>query len=396
MTKLKSIRVAGWKSIKDSGKIELGALNVFIGANGAGKSNLVSFFKLLSEMIGGRLQEFIATSGGANSVLHYGAKVTKVLKAGLEFETETGTNGYYMSLVYADVDSMIFRDEGGIDIFSGPLPEAPGGVDTLIFRDEAIESRQDPGWLDQLGGMFRSGHRETLLVQEAKEDNETAKVVRHLIDSCRVYQFHDTSRNSQIRGPSYVDNDRLLMPDGGNLAAMLYRFRESESTAYSRIVGTIRQIAPFFGDFELEPMPRNHKNILLNWREKGVEQVFGPHQLSDGTLRAMALITLLLQPEANLPAVIVVDEPELGLHPYAIGVLAALVKKAAHHSQVILATQSAAVVDQFEREDIIVVDRKDGESCFTKWESKDQLDAWLDEYTLSEVWEKNVFGGGPH
>lgn len=394
MTKLKSIRVAGWKSIKDSGNIELRQLNVFIGANGCGKSNLVSFFKLLNEMIGGRLQEFIATSGGAESVLHYGSKATPVLKAKLEFETETIRTGYYMTLVSAAVDTLIFRDEG-VDVWRGPRPEPGAAVDTLIFRGEAFDSHQDPGFLDELGGMFRSGHRETLLVQEAKEDNKNAKIARQLIDSCRVYQFHDTSMNSHIRQPSYLNNDRLLTSDGGNLAAMLYRFRESEFMVYSRIVNTIRQIAPFFGDFELEPMPRNPNNILLNWREKGVDQIFGPHQLSDGTLRAMALTTLLLQPEGNLPAVIVIDEPELGLHPYAIGVLASLVKKAAHHSQVILATQSPALLDEFEPDDVVVVDRESKESKFSRLEP-DQLDSWLEDYSFSEVWEKNVFGGGPH
>lgn len=370
MTTLKSIRILGWKSIKDSDKIELRQLNVFIGANGCGKSNFVSFFKLLNEMTGERLQEFIATSGGAESVLHYGAKVTPILEASLEFDTATGTSGYLMKLVNA-------------------------AVDTLIFTEESVEFHRLGFPLPPQREVLGSGHRETVLGIKAKEGNMTARVVRSLVVGCRVYQFHDTSSNSQIRRPSYVDNDRFLLPDGGNLAAMLYRFRESERTAYDRIVNTIKQIAPFFGDFELEPMPRNPKNILLNWREKGVEQVFGPHQISDGTLRAMALITLLLQPETSLPTVIVIDEPELGLHPYAIGVLASLVKKAAHHCQVILATQSPALLDEFDPEDIVVVDRESKESKFRRLEPP-QLEAWLDEYTLSEVWEKNVFGGGPH
>jgi predicted ATPase len=369
MTKLKSIRVSGWKSIKDSDNIELSQLNVFIGANGSGKSNLVSFFKLLNEMTGDRLQEFILTSGGAESVLHYGSKTTPFLEASLKFETFTGTSRYLMKLVHA-------------------------AVDTLIFTEESVEFHRTD-YLQPRKEVLGAGHRETALGTQAKAGNETARVVRHLVTSCRVYQFHDTSSTSRIRQPSYVDNNSFLMPDGGNLAAMLYRFKESEPTAYHRIVSTIRQIAPFFGDFELEPMPRNPKNILLNWREKGVEQVFGPHQLSDGTLRAMALIALLLQPETNLPMVIVIDEPELGLHPYALGVLASLVKKAAYHCQIILATQSPALLDQFEPEDVVVVNRETRESEFRRL-APDQLDAWLEEYDLSEVWEKNVFGGGPH
>jgi predicted ATPase len=370
MTKLKSIRISGWKSIKDSDDIELRQLNVFIGANGCGKSNFVSFFKLLNEMIGERLQDFIATSGYAQSVLHYGPKVSPILEASLMFETFTGTSDYLMRLVHAAGDTLIFTEER-VQFhrlgFSQPLPPKVLG----------------------------SGHRETALGARAREGDETAMVVRSLVSKCRVYQFHDTSSTSAIRRPGYVANDRFLFPDAGNLAAVLYRFKETEPEAYARIVGTIRQVAPFFGDFELEPMAKSPENIRLNWREKGVDQIFGPHQISDGTLRAIALVTLLLQPENNLPTVIVIDEPELGLHPYAIGVLASLVKKAAHHCQVILATQSPALLDEFEPEDVVVVDREDKESKFSRLEP-DQLDSWLEEYSFSEVWEKNVFGGGPH
>lgn len=369
MTKLKSIRVAGWKSIKDSrDDINLRQLNVFIGANGCGKSNLVSFFKLLNEMIGERLQEFIAKSGGANSVLHYGAKVTKILTASLKFEAETGAREYQMRLEHASVDR-------------------------LIFTGESVNS-DIPGFPDSLRG-HRDSVEETVLVQAAREGNPTAEIALQLLGSCRVYQFHDTSSTSQIRSPAYINDNRFLMSNGGNLAAVLYHLKEAEPDAYKRIVSTIRQIAPFFGDFELGPMANDPESILLDWREKGVEQVFGPHQMSDGALRAIALITLLLQPEAALPAVIVIDEPELGLHPYAIGVLSSLVKKAAHHCQLILATQSPALLDEFDPEDVVVVDRESKESKFRRLRP-DQLDSWLDEYSFSEAWEKNVFGGGPH
>ncbi len=370
MNKLKSIRISGWKSIKDSDNIELRQVNVFIGANGCGKSNFVSFFKLLNEMIGERLQDFIATSGYAESVLHYGPKVTPILEASLTFETYTGTSGYLMKLVHAAGDTLIFTEES-VQFHSLGLPP--------------------PSSWKVLG----SGHRETALGLKSREGDETARVVRSLVANCRVYQFHDTSSSSAIRRPGYVANDRFLFPDGGNLAAILYRFKEAEPAAYARIVSTIRQVAPFFGDFELEPEARNHDNIRLNWREKGVDQIFGPHQISDGTLRAIALITLLLQPENGLPRVIVIDEPELGLHPYAIGVLASLVKKASHHCQVILATQSPALLDEFEPEDVVVVDRDSKESKFRRL-GPDQLDSWLEEYSFSEAWEKNVFGGGPH
>jgi len=184
------------------------------------------------------------------------------------------------------------------------------------------------------------------------------------------------------------------MPDAGNLAAFLLRLREENGTVYQRILSTIRLIAPFFDDFELDAAGTD-PNVILSWRDKGSDQVFGPHQLSDGTLRAICLITLLMQPENQLLDLIIVDEPELGLHPYALNLVAALFKKASHHTQVLISTQSSLFIDNFDPEDVIVVNREGKESQLVRPDPA-KLEAWLDEYSLGEVWEKNVIGGGPH
>ncbi len=183
------------------------------------------------------------------------------------------------------------------------------------------------------------------------------------------------------------------MPDAGNLAALLLRFREEKSSAYQRIVRNIRLIAPFFDDFDLEPDRANR--VILNWREKGSDRVFDPHQFSDGTLRAICLTTLLLQPSDELPKLIVVDEPELGLHPYALNVVAALFGKAAEHTQILISTQSSPFLDNFNPEDVITVNREGQESLFHRLNAT-ELEDWLQEYSLGEIWEKNILGGGPH
>lgn len=371
MDMLRRVVLHGFKSIK-SMDLELRALNILIGANGSGKSNLVSYFKMLNEMMGGRLQTYIAAVGRAQSILHYGPKQTPQMEAILEFQTASGFNTYHQRLFHVAGDTLAFAEE------------------TLDFKRPHWSGPSPPPL--SLG----AGHQETRIGEAVEHGNQTASVFRYLLNRCHVYHFHDTSSTAQVRQYCYIDNNHLLMPDAGNLAAFLYRLRhEPSSSAYQSIVATIRLIAPFFDDFALEPTGPSRRDMILNWREKGSDQIFGPHQLSDGTLRALCLITLLMQPPDDLPALIVVDEPELGLHPYALNVIAALFGKAAHHTQILISTQSSSFLSNFDHEDVIVVSRSGAESQFTRPDPT-KLDMWLEEYSLGEVWEKNVIGGGPH
>ena len=215
------------------------------------------------------------------------------------------------------------------------------------------------------------------------------------LERWKVYHFHDTSPTGPLRGDCLLNANRFLFADAANLPAMLYLYRERHATAYRQILAAVRAIAPFFDDFILEPLRLNPHNISLRWRAKGSDYEFGPHQLSDGTLRGIALFTLLLQPEADLPAMLVLDEPELGLHPSALAIVAELVKAVSTHSQVLLATQSTAFLDHFEAEDIVTVQLREGCSTFERLDSE-RLREWLEEYSLSELWERNVVGGGPY
>jgi predicted ATPase len=367
MAKLRSIRIAGWKSIRNiEPKLELGPINVLIGANGSGKSNFVSFFKMMSELANERLQTYIGQSGGADSVSHFGSKVTGHIEAELEFETETGLYLYEIYLVHAAADSLSFNEERLVPVVSGP---------------KAI-------WISS------GGHRESHLRQQADQGDQNAQEVRNSLEQCRVFHFHDTSATAKIRSSGYIEGNQHLYSDGGNLAAMLYLYRQTKPNIYSRIRSTVRKIMPMFDDFVLEPQRLNPKNILLNWKQAGSEYIFGPHQLSDGTLRAMSLITLFLQPEARSPDVAILDEPELGLHPHAIDTITGLIRAASLKTQVILTTQSTTFLDHFEPEEIIVVDYDAGNSIFQRLEPE-QLKDWLEDYSLGELWEKNVLGAGP-
>lgn len=366
MNHVKSISIEGFKSIRKA-ELDLGMVNVLIGANGAGKSNFLAVFHMISAMMAGELESYVGSSGRASSLLYYGPKRTRNLDVALTFEAETGESTYSFWLAFASPDSLMFSKE------------------EATFRA--------PGYPKPYTLHLGAGHSESRLFDAAKED-KTARVVQHLLKSCRVFQFHDTSATSPMRRASYVGHTSWLNTDGGNLAAFLYGLRGHQQPYYDRIVATIRQIAPYFKDFVLEPSRDNTRELFLDWRDEDPEGRFGPHQLSDGTLRAMALITLLLQPEDQLPNVVIIDEPELGLHPYAIEVIASLIRSASSNAQIIVATQSTKFVDQFDPTEIIVADRHAGETLLSR-PSPEQFKEWIDEYSVGELWEKNVLGGRP-
>jgi len=356
--KVKSITISGFKSFnRDEHTIELGDVSVLIGANGAGKSNLVSFFKMLGYMMSSALQQYIGQEGGANSILNFGSKHTPKMTAKLEFETN---------------DSYEFTLAGAAQ-------------DTMVFMDETINN-------NGVQYSFRGGLKESNL-------NNVNVWISTVLSNYKVYQFHDTSATSHIRNSSYINQNEFLYSDGGNLAAFLFGLKENEMTKpyYKKIVRHIKRVFPAFRDFVLQPSARNNNYIMLDWvGENPVEYKLGAHQLSDGTIRFMALAALLLQPPENLPSVVVLDEPELGLHPSALVELASMVKIASQHVQVVLATQSPALLDEFNPEQITVIERDpvSKSSIFKQFTEKD-LSIWLENYTLSEIWDKNILGGKP-
>jgi predicted ATPase len=361
---LDRISIKGYKSIRELEDLELRPLNVLIGANGSGKTNFISAFKLLNQIMDENLQRFVGQSGGADTFLYFGQKTTGEIVIDLSF----GQNGYACKLVPAAGDALIFANE------------------ECWFQDV---TRYPRPYTVHLG----TGHKETGLHTEARNSHRRiARYVLNAMQSWKVYHFHDTSPSAKMKQTGDLNDNMILRPDASNLAAFLYLLRETSSDNYQQIVATIRLVAPFFDDFVLRPNPFNPDKILLEWREKGSDTYFNAYTLSDGTLRFICLATLLLQ--SDLPATILIDEPELGLHPYAITLLAALLRSAATQTQVIVSTQSVSLVNQFGPEDVIVVDRKDEQSTFER-RTPDDLKAWLDDYGMGDLWEKNLLGGRP-
>jgi predicted ATPase len=366
--RLQRISIKGFKTINKLEDFEPRNLSVLIGPNGAGKSNFVSFFRLLSWTLTppGNLQVHISELGGASSLLFDGPGKTREIETDMALMTEAGENQYTFRLVVAAGDTLIFTDE------------------RYRFIRRALPAV--PNWT-----ILDVGHHEAGIINRAESGDMTARTIHNLMRKLIVYQFHNTSETARIKSKWNIQDNRWLKWDAANLAPFLYRLKNSEPKFYQRILHTLRLIIPFFADFELEP---EYNSILLRWRERNSDLVFNVSQAADGMLRVFALVTLLLQPESDLPDVIILDEPELGLHPYAINIIAGLIKSVSNEVQVILATQSVSLVDSFEPEDIVVVERKGRESLFRRLEPT-ALKEWLEDYSLSELWEKNVIGGQP-
>lgn len=346
------IEIRGYKSIKHA-RIDLKPINIFIGSNGSGKSNFISFFELLNRLYEKKLSEYVALRGGEEKLLHKGSNVTQEIYFKTEFEN--GINGYSATLVKGDV-GFVIKEE------------------LLIYQGNARN-------------ISRFGKESSIKTT----DNFRAKYVIKYLNSFRKYHFHDTGGNSPFNQISHIENDSYFLYERGeNLAAFIYGIKSSHLLVYNRIVNTIQSVAPYFSDFYFQPNAA--KQVRLQWKDKFSSAIYGVTDLSDGTIRFIALAVLFLQPE--LPKTIIIDEPELGLHPFAISKLAGMIQSAsARGVQVIVATQSADLVNHFSAEDVLTVDQKDGESKFERL-SSENLSVWLDDYSVGDLWQKNVIKGG--
>ncbi|ASF44855.1 AAA family ATPase [Methylovulum psychrotolerans] len=331
MSGVSSLTIMGYKSIRELRDFPLNNLNVLIGANGAGKSNFIGFFRLLAEIVGQNLQVYVQKQGGPDALLHFGRNVTNELSAEINY----AGNAYRFGLIPTNDNRLIFLAE---------YASVYGSLKNNYYK----------------GGHDESALKTTL--------NPYGQQAAASISNWRVYHFHDTGDNAKVKQRHAVNDTLRLKSDAANLAAYLRMLYNGYPSHYQRIVDTIRLVAPFFGDFVQRPGTPDY--IELEWTQKGQQDTpFKAHVLSDGTLRFICLATLLLQPEELLPDTILIDEPELGLHPYAISILADIFKQVAETKQLIVSTQSVELVNELSPEDVIVVDQENDASVFKRFSS---------------------------
>jgi len=347
--KINNLSIENYKSLKTLEQLSLTNLNILVGSNGAGKSNFISFFKLLNKIIEKQLKPY-SIEQGIDKLLYFGLKQSNHIVGKIDF----GENKYRFKLKPAN-EGFLFLDEEEI--------------------------------------YFNTWH----LIGRANEETSLydSKVSNWIIDALKlwkIYHFHDTSPTAAVKQYCNINNNRRLEFYASNLAAFLYKLKQKNEFSFNKIEETIKLVAPYFDKFILEPNELNPAKIKLEWRQNGSDNYFDAFSLSYGTLRFICLTTLLLQP--NPPDTIIIDEPELGLHPYAISILASLIKAFSTDKQIIVSTQSVTLLDYFEPIDIIVVDKQENHSVFKRLSSHELKD-WIEEYSLGEIWEKNLIGGRP-
>ena len=358
------LEIKGYKSIKDL-KLEMKPINILIGSNGVGKSNFVSFFKLINAIFNLRLQKFVQEEK-ADNLLYFGRKTTESLCGKLIFDSGNGNNNaYYFNLIQTKEGGLFFdREASGFN------------VEREAFNQNYYVSYN----LEESNIPKNGSYRNNYLGNHLK--------------NIQVFHFHDTSSTSFLRRDCDINDNQYLKQDGRNLPAFLYLLKEKHPKIFIRIEKTIQSIAPYIDKLILEPSRLDENEIALRWVDKGdSESNFSAYQLSDGTLRFIALATLLMQPSP--PSVIIIDEPELGLHPFAIGKLAGMIKAASSKSQIIVATQSPGLISKFEPEDVVTIDRsvEENQTVFNRLNSKD-LEIWFEKFTLGDLWEQNIINSG--
>ena len=369
---IKKININGFKSIRELHELELRDLNIIIGANGSGKSNFVQVFQLLMAMSGRKFQNFILENGAADNFLHNGPKSTSAITMEFEFESRNdyskGSNFYRFELT-PTVDERFLVSEERKYVTTNWRSYGSPSLESGLY-DERNEKSADNNF------------------------NGVGHFVYESIANWMVYHFHDTSSSAPMRRSEIVEDNKLLRSNGSNIAPFLLKIKNQRfpRSYYQDLINAIRLVMPFFDEFLLDVQQRGDKEtVKLSWLQKGSDFPMQPYHLSDGSIRFICLATALLNPFP--PSVIVIDEPELGLHPEAIRILGELIQDAAKRTQIIVATQSPLLLDQFSIEDIVVVNRKEGQSTFERLNRED-FNEWLNNYSVGELWSKNVIQGG--
>lgn len=389
MSIFERIHVQGFRRLHDV-SLPLKPLNVLIGANGCGKTTLLDVFTLLSASASGELKSTISDYGGIDGNLSALSSVAGDKARFARFEADKTVPGHpplkYAITLKPSGASYEISDESLTQHADRSKPDPMKHIESIHGRVRYF----DPGKNKLLPPEWEHDALESALSQVSKMYQEPENFRKGLASSTH-YHVLDVGSRAPVRLPQPMREAKLPGKDGEDLVSCLYWMREADPDRFETIEDTLRVGFPEFDRLNFPPVAAG--TMAMTWKEKNVKHPFFMHQLSEGTLRFLWLVTLLYSP--GLTEVTLLDEPEVSLHPELLSVLADCMRDASNRTQLIVATHADRLVRFLRPEEVITMDvEDDGVTTATRADELD-LDEWLDEYTLDQVWQHGRMGGRP-
>jgi predicted ATPase len=386
--KFTHLHVDGYRCLVDV-DLELRSLMVLIGPNASGKTSMLEVLTLLRDGAQGKLAEALSRRGGLTEILSKGDSDRDSLRIEIEadLESKVGIKPIHYRLTISQMGTAGYsitreRLEWHLDAAGEPVPFIHAGPGHVLYADpDKSGELSRPTWLYKAS--------ELALAQVPKMYREP-EAFRDALAQTRFYSYLDVGHRAVIRLPQALTPTTQPGPNGENLYSTLYNLRATDSDSYQRIEDALRAAFPGFDRLEFPVVGAGQ--VTLAWYQEGLNDPFYPTQLSEGTLRFLWLATLMLAPD--LPSITLIDEPEVSLHPELLKLLSGLMREAALHTQLVVATHSPDLIRWLEPDEVVVLD-KEGERATLTWADTLDLEEWLRRYTLADLWLMGEMGGRP-
>jgi predicted ATPase len=376
--RFRELTVKGFRRLRDV-RLELRPLSVMIGANGTGKTSVLDVLSLLANSAQGRLSASISALSGLASILTYDR--AEELEFGITSEG-TGQEALEYKL------SLGLRALGYVILGETLIQERkPRGSLAHVDSNGASIRYFDPGRKKLTAPNWEPNPQETSLAQVPK-NFQVPEEFRRRLESFTFYHVLEVDRLSPIRLPQPMRPAELPGRNGEDLVSCLYYLRETNRDRFDAIEDSLRAAYPRFERLDFPPVAAG--TLSLAWRERGFSKPLYAHQLSEGTLRYLWLTALLQSP--GLPALTLIDEPEVSLHPALISLLAEQLREASHRTQVVVATHSDTLIRFLEPREVVVLDSNESGMTDLTWADDLGLDGWLKDFSLDELWRNGRLG----
>ena len=383
MYKIERIKIGGFRRLREV-NLEVRPFMVVIGANGVGKTSFLDAFSVLSSSASGNLNNALSLFGGIENILTRGKSVELSFSVDMDIPQYQPLN-YELRLSPSSTAYSIQReilsqrherhvlpflhiDSSGSDI---RYYEMGGKVPSGLVR---------PNW--------EHNPLETSLAQVPKMFREPEEL-RRILATATQYHALDVGPRAAVKMPQPMKPATLPGPNGEDLVPYLYYLRESDRNRFDSIVDSLRSAFPGFEELAFPPVAAGV--LAMIWKDKNFRKPMYTNELSEGTLRFLWIISLLASP--SLSTITMIDEPEISLHPELLSLLADLMREAAKRTQLIVATHSDRFIRFLKPEEVVVMDVNEDGCSTVAWADSLDLDEWLADYSLDEVWRMGRMGG---